>query len=125
MKCYITGAWVDVDRIVAARTLMESAGWEVTSQWIDFALTRGYTAPGDEMVVEAQRDYDDITRANIVIVDTLSDKTKGGREWEGGYAAGRGRLVYVVGPARTPFHYAVTRRFESWEECAYVLDQRR
>lgn len=104
---------------------MQSVGWEVTSQWIDLALTRSYTAPGDEMLIEARRDYEDIDRANTMIVDTLSDNTKGGREWEGGYATGTGRLVYVVGPTRTPFHYAVTRRFDNWEECAHVLDQRR
>lgn len=123
IKCYIAGAWVDVERIVKARVLMEAAGWEVTSHWIDLALSRAYTAPGNEMVIEAQRDYDDIDRSQAVIVDTLTDRTRGGREWEGGYAIGKGRLVYVVGPARTPFHYAVTRRFETWEECANVLRQ--
>ena len=123
MKCYIAGAWADAKRIAEARTLMQSVGWEVTSQWIDLALTNGGSETTNDWAAAARRDYEDIDRSQVVIVDILSDHTKGGREWEGGYAVGTNKLAYVVGPPRTPFLYAVSRRFDSWEECASVLKQ--
>jgi nucleoside 2-deoxyribosyltransferase len=88
-------------------------GIRVNSRWID--SDHGY----DDVpfIQEANRDYWDIDRADFVIIDTGDTDTKGGRDWESGYATGRGKRVVRVGPIITPFHARVNLGFESWGAC--------
>jgi hypothetical protein len=67
------------------------------------------------MLNEARRDYGDIDRAHFMILDTFGP-SKGGREWEGGYAIGKGKRVLRVGPAIIPFHQ-LPLSFEDWDAC--------
>ena len=113
IKIYIAASWTNRFRLREIRDQFAKMGIEITSQWIDF--DRGY---GDgDFSEEAFRDYEDITNSHILIIDTTDKETRGGREWEGGYATGIGRSVYRVGPVITPFHEAVEESFNSWEDC--------
>lgn len=115
LRVYMAGAWVDSKRLQGARQRLREIGFEVTSTWLDIALS-GKPYEGDHEK-EARRDYADIDRADFLIIDTLSTGTRGGREWEGGYATGRGKRVMRVGPSIIPFHAALPLTFPTWDAC--------
>jgi hypothetical protein len=116
----MAGAWVDAPRLSGVRQRLKELGFEITSQWIDLALGgRPYTIDKIGMAKEARRDYADIDKADFLILDTFGP-SKGGREWEGGYAIGRGKRVMRVGPAITPFH-ELPLAFEDWDMCLGYL----
>lgn len=111
LKVYIAASWQNRFRLREVREQLKELNIKVTSQWIDF--DRGYS-DGD-FTEEANRDYRDIDSADFLIIDTTDTATRGGREWEGGYATGRGKRVARVGPIITPFHARTNLGFESWD----------
>jgi len=123
LKCYIAASWQNRFRLRETRKQLAGLNIRVTSQWIDF--DRGYgTGEGQsntEDLHEANRDYHDIDVADFLIIDTTDTATRGGREWEGGYATGRGKRVMRVGPIITPFHARVNIGFETWDACLSYL----
>ena len=120
LRVYVAGAWVDAARLAGVRQQLQEIGLEVTSQWIDLALGgRPYTIDQPGMLKEARRDYGDIDKADFLIIDTFG-ASKGGREWEGGYAIGRGKRVMRVGPAITPFH-ELPLTFDDWSAAITYL----
>ncbi len=110
---YIAASWQNRFKLRTIRNRFNSIGVAVSSQWIDF--DREYT-DGD-FGAEADRDYGDIEASNYLILDTTDTATKGGREWEAGYATGIGLHILRVGPVITPFHARVNRSFEDWGAC--------
>lgn len=123
LKCYIAASWQNRFRLRETRKRLADLNIRVTSQWIDF--DRGYgTGEGmthAEDLQEANRDYHDIDTADFLIIDTTDTNSRGGRDWEGGYATGRGKRVIRVGPVITPFHARVNLGFESWDACLSYL----
>jgi hypothetical protein len=75
----------------------------------------GLEQPGD-FEQEARRDYHDIDKSDFLLIDTFG-ASRGGREWEGGYATGQGKRVVRVGPVITPFHAVVNLSFPDWAAC--------
>lgn len=110
---YIAASWKNRFKLREIRRRLQEIGINVSSQWID--LDREY-ADGD-FGTEADRDYGDIDTSDFLILDTTDQATKGGREWEAGYATGLGLAIYRVGPIITPFHARVDRSFEDWDSC--------
>lgn len=117
----MAGAYVDAPRLVGMRQHLRELGFEVTSRWIDKAAGgKPYEA---EFKDEAKVDYADIDRADFLILDSFG-KSRGGREWEGGYATGKGKRVIVVGPVVHPFHSMCQLKFASWPEALSYLATR-
>lgn len=114
---YIAASWGNRFKLREIRRRLNEIGIDVSSQWIDF--DRGYTeTEKDELWVdEAFRDYDDIDGSDVLIIDTTDTNTRGGREWEAGYATGIGMRTVRVGPIITPFHASVSRSFKDWDSC--------
>lgn len=119
LRVYMAGAWVDAKRLAGPRQQLRELGFEVTSEWLDLALNGKPYEGGHEK--EARRDYANIDKADFLIIDTLSTGTRGGREWEGGYATGRGKRVMRVGPSIIPFHSVLHKVFPDWESCLTYL----
>ena len=113
LKAYIAASWTQRERLRGIRTQLMELGIRVNSRWID--LSCAY----DELpfVQEANRDYWDIDRADFLIIDTTDTDTRGGRDWEAGYATGKGKRIIRVGPTITPFHARVNLGFENWGAC--------
>lgn len=87
----------DLPDIVAALT---DAGHDITARWLD-ELDTGTTHPD-----AAQRDLEDIDRADVVlIVDDLERWS--GRHVEAGYAIARGKPIVVLGPASNLFYRTI------------------
>lgn len=112
---YVAGAWVDMLRLREERAKLEQLGYIVTSRWME-QVNRPYSDTTEMFQQEADKDYADITRADFLIIDTLSTGTRGGREWEGGFATGSGKPVFRVGPVIIPFHTRVTGSFSDWDQ---------
>ena len=112
LRVYIAGAWVDMPRLREMRDEMTKLGFIVTSRWMD-QVGRDYSATVPEFVKEANKDLEDIDKADFLIVDTFGE-TRGGREWESGYAHGRGKRLLRVGPIRNPFHTKAALAFDDW-----------
>lgn len=110
LAVYIAASWQNRFRLRDVRQRLAELGVKVTSRWIDF--DREY-CDGD-FQLEARRDYADIDKASCLIIDTTDEASRGGREWEAGYATGRGIRVIRVGPVITPFHAAVKLAFPDW-----------
>lgn len=119
LKVYIAASWPNRFRLREVRKQLADLNIRVTSQWIDF--DHGYSDA--DFTQEANRDYHDIDISDFLIIDTTDTQTRGGREWEGGYATGRGKRVIRVGPIITPFHARVNLGFESWDACLTYLAQ--
>lgn len=113
ITAYIAASWTQRFRLRGTRSYLHTLGIRVNSQWLNF--DHGYDE-GD-FIREAARDYGDIDRADFVILDTTDTDTRGGRDWETGYAVGRGKRVIRVGPVITPFHAAIPLGFPSWDDC--------
>lgn len=112
LRVYVAGAWVDMPRLREMRDELTKLGFVVTSRWME-QVGRDYSGTENEFIKEAQKDLEDIDKADFLIVDTFGE-TRGGREWETGYAYGRGKRVLRVGPIRNPFHTRAALAFIDW-----------
>lgn len=121
MAVYIAGNWEDKERLSRTRVMFESAGIVVNSSWLDEPtmvgddLLRTIQADGREL---AWRDLNEIYEASIFLVDTqYPASSRGGREFELGWAYGCGKIVGVVGPRRSVFHHLPrVQQFETWHD---------
>lgn len=114
---YIAASWPRREYLRGIRIQLRALGIRVSSQWLD--SVNAYDE-GD-FVAEAKRDYGDLDRADFVILDTTDMDTRGGRDWEAGYATGKGKRLIRVGPIITPFHAGIKLGFGGWASCVAHL----
>lgn len=102
-------------------------GHQITSTWLN------ETTKPESMTKEiffrklAIKDLCEIMAADLIILDTAEQSTRGGKENEFGFALGQfqNKLVYIVGRKRSVFHELADMVFKNWKECiAYVSSQR-
>lgn len=119
MKIYIASFFDTRERLRPYRDQLWKLGNEVVSTWLDeTAKPEGMTH--DEFWRKlAMKDVAEVKSADLLIVDTIDQTPRGGREVELGVALGafQQKLVYIVGPVRNVFHELADRRFENWEAC--------
>ena len=90
--------------------VLRDRGIIVTSRWLEEADVNVLDNPDPVACMAiAERDYEDIDRADVVVV--FSPKSRhgtgsGGFHWEGGYAKGQGKPVIVCGERENVFHYS-------------------
>ena len=118
MKIYIAGYFNTKDRLLSVRDDIVRMGHVVVSTWLDEAPVP--EPEYDKWLSYAVRDYDEIASCDLLICDTFDVTERGGREVELGYALGRMKSVWVVGPKRNVFHYSV-RNFETWPKVLLEL----
>ena len=115
MNIYIASFFDTRARLFPIRNQLTAQGHRVVSQWLDAPLG---TASQDGQRAEAIRDLDDLLKAQLLILDTLDENHRGGREVEWGLALSRMALRrWIVGPSRNVFHVLTQRQFATWEEC--------
>lgn len=120
MKIYIASFYDTRDRLRPICGLLEEMGYQVTSRWI---RNQEDTKPSEEELgTYAQRDFDDIDAADMLILDTLDETPRGGREVELGYAVGKKEIV-IVGPKRNVFHRLFIN-YKDWPSLLLVLWKR-
>jgi len=112
MKVYLAAQYPRRDELRGYKAVLEAAGIEVTSRWLDEQepLNGNMTHREPSWYSHtAHVDLDDVDRANIVVFfseDPLVGVPRGGRHVEFGYALGKGKPVHVIGKYKeNVFHY--------------------
>ena len=124
VKIYIASYFNTKARLLPIRDQLNAMGYHVISTWLDEPTTNNthpFLPPSEaDSVRYAIRDYQEIQDCDLLICDTFDETLRGGREVELGYALGKMKQVYVVGPRRNVFHFTV-RHFDTWEACIEFL----
>jgi hypothetical protein len=109
LSIYIAARYGRKEEAVGYAELLTSRGYTVTSSWVyqvedEMLHTEGEDAAGRF----AQKDWDEIRAADMIVALSESENNKfgrGGRHVEFGYAAGLNKILCVVGPLENLFHY--------------------
>lgn len=104
MKIYLAAKFTEQPLMKEWRKLLIANGHEVTSRWLDVIETDLTTT---QPQAEAEKDLEDINRADIVLSKTLNRGelfTGGGRHIEFGYAYAKGKDLINVGGYESVFH---------------------
>jgi len=116
-RIYVAGYFDTRERLRPFVARLREMGHEVVSRWMDEPDGAAYATSTEAYLTEcAIRDLEDIQKAEVVLVDTIDETPRGGREFEAGFAHAIGRVVYIVGPARNVFHRLVRERWDTWDE---------
>jgi len=118
MKVYIAGKYESRARLREESHAIQVKGHRMLSTWMNETATReeGLEIP-DYALLAAKRDVEEVTDADLFIVDTFDVSTTGGRHVEMGLALASGVPVWVVGPlGGNIFHTLASRTFASWHE---------
>lgn len=102
MKVYVAGRYKQLAYLAEEAKKFTAAGHEVTSSWLDNA------EEGMSFEDVAILDLKDVDRADALVLYTEPYGTPipgGGRHVEFGYALGKGKRVFIVGPLENIFHW--------------------
>jgi hypothetical protein len=119
-QIYLAGKFEAQDRLRHERDRIHQLGvGKVVGTWLDEESAPGEITAGTKYIY-AVRDREEVLDSDLLILDTLDENNRGGREVEFGIALGRGIEVWVVGPKRNVFH-EMAPQFESWNEVIEAL----
>ena len=117
-KVYVAAKFEAKERLQPVRHRLEAGGIQVVGTWLDEETS---TPTHTQKVQYAKRDMAEVMLANLLILDTLDDNNRGGREVEYGMALATGKNIIIVGPFRNVFHTVADARFDTWKECYEFL----
>ena len=106
MRVYVAGSLNDrLPRLLAVETALLELGHEVTSSWLYEPELRNDNAAAREWDLRARAndDWNDIARAEAVVIFTTMPSTTGGRDTELGRALTLGIPTLLVGPRENVF----------------------
>lgn len=123
MKIYIAGCFEERLRLRDVANQLWHQGHEVTSTWLDEVAQPPHMNQDEFYKKLAIKDLCEIQAADLLLHDTIVMSSRGGASNEFGYALGahQKKLLWIVGPARSPFHQLADRRFDDWETCIEAL----
>ena len=95
MKLYIASHSQEEARKIAVMCI--NMGHQITSRWLqeDFSKTSHY-ADADKCLI-ADNDYDEVTKADALVLLSSPYRVPGGKFIEAGIALGQLKMVYVIG----------------------------
>lgn len=119
MKVYIAGKYTAKERLKIEAEKLRDQGFSVTSTWLEeeddpSIQLKDVTFERQQDI--ATRDLMQIRDSDVLILDTLDDNPRGGREVEFGSALALRKVVIRVGPAVNVFHSIVDMAFKNWED---------
>lgn len=111
MRIYIAGRYSRRDEFRQVRDKLTKRGYTVTSRWLDEneplqSQMGEHTTAWYQDTQEV--DLQDVDLANAVLFfseDPLVGIPRGGRHVEFGYALGKYKDIFVIGPKENVFHY--------------------
>lgn len=123
MKFYLAAQFSWKENIASKKKQLEELGHTVTSTWTDEVAAANCSLkdfPPDYHEKMALRDFEEIEAAEAIVLFSVDADTltrRGGRHVEFGYAAGRGKTLYVIGPKENIFHHIPgVHQFDTWEQ---------
>ena len=126
MRIYISGRFEDQQRLRPQRDALWAMGHEVVSSWLDeIAHPSGMM---DEIFHKklSIKDLGEVRAADMLILDTLGERSSGKQiEYGAALSSITPKLVYIVGPRTSTFHYLADHVFSNWEDCLHALCETR
>lgn len=122
-RIYIAGQFESRLRLRPHADKIWNMGYEIVSSWLnETSRPAGMTNP-EFMRKLAMKDIAEIQSGDLLIQDTFQMSYRGGAATEFGVAlrAFQSKLLWVVGPYRSVFHYLADRQFDTWEKCIKTL----
>ena len=118
MRLYLAGRYTRYPQIEQYAIEARALGHEITSRWHNGSHDLNSTSSDEDRERLALEDLQDLFSARDgIVVFSAEQSGRGGYHVETGYAMGRRRQVYLVGPRRNVFHYLrAVRQFGTWEE---------
>ena len=126
MKLYIASYFNTRERLRPYVRQLQDAGHLITSTWLTEPLKPGKIAEETELRCYtngelrsfAMQAVDDILSSDVLILDTLDEDPRGGREVEwGAFVFDMIDNGCIVGPKRNVFHELAMKVFPTWEAC--------
>lgn len=110
---YIAGSLNAANRLKLEASRLEKLGYKITSGWFD-------EDPHATKEMKATRDVYNVLEADIVIFDTLTPSTSGGRSVElglvlAGRVAGHSKRLVLIGESDNIFFELVREHFTTWD----------
>jgi len=118
MRVYLAAAYERHEEMRGVRDLLTAFGHEITSHWIDVAITVPRETPGkldsnaDSLAQHARVDLADVDNAEAIILFTGGGR--GGYHTEYGFALGRGKYLIIVGTREHVFHSLAAEWYPGW-----------
>lgn len=123
MKFYLAAQFSWKEDIALKKKQLEELGVTVTSTWTDENAAANCSLKdfsGGYHREMAIRDLNEIDAADAIVLFSVDPDTltrRGGRHVEFGYAAGKGKRLFVVGPQENIFHHIPeVLQFATWEQ---------
>lgn len=138
MNIYVSAFFESRNRIKPFLFLLEALGHSIVSTWLDepeyekpviqATLQEAKAATGlseVQIIGIAKRDIKELNVSDFMILDTIDETPRGGREWEYGYFFHmvngwvldlKITNIVLVGPERNVFHSLIPNKFSTWEE---------
>ena|SRR3990167_5419252 len=125
MKIYIAARFERRQVVRPYASRIWELGHELTSSWLNETTKLPQMSHGEFMRKLAVKDLTEIRAADLLILDTAEQSTRGGKEVEWGFALGQhqSKLLWIVGPPRNVFHWLADRIFETWEQCLQIIEK--
>lgn len=127
MNVYIAASYTRKDEVIALAALLAAEGVKVTSTWHEepYApnIQLGDLSAG-QLTGMAMRDLVEIDASHAVIFLSESDQaltSRNGRHVEFGYALGKRKPLYILGPWENIFHYLP--RVWHFEEASQLVEE--
>ena len=122
---YLASRYSRREELCGYREELRSAGFEVTSRWLNGEHQAADENPGPLARLFAEEDYEDLMRAGVVIAFTEKPRTgasRGGRHVEWGIALAMGKRTLCVGPRENVFHWLpAVEQFDRWPSALAAL----
>jgi hypothetical protein len=123
MKIYIAAQFESRKRLRPYADKLWNMGHEVVSSWLNETSKPPCMPHAAFMRKLAFKDCSEIQSADLLIQDTFKMSYRGGAATEFGIAlrAYQSKLLWIVGPVRSVFHYLNDKQFDSWTACLKTL----
>lgn len=109
---YLASPWVNREATRVIRDHLVAAGHEITSRWLN--TPDGPQVPDEDRGRrEAAWDFEDIAKADMLIVLSDDKPIGAGYHVEFGYALALGKRIILVGPVKSIFHYLADARYDT------------
>lgn len=122
MKIYLAAQFSWKEDIGIKKRELEALGHVVTSTWTEEVASAGCSLKdfsGGYHTAMATRDLREIEDADAIVLFSVDPDTttrRGGRHVEFGFAIGKGKKLFVVGPKENIFHHIPNVvQFDKWE----------
>lgn len=122
-RIYLAGKFQAQSRLKIMAGHLNQMGYTIVGTWLDEEVSTAAPAgwvlsplSNETHTQYAKRDLAEVMLADLLILDTIDDDNRGGREVEFGIALARGIPTVVVGPLRNIFHHLATQHYCDWTE---------